>query len=131
MSLRINPEELAELVAASHVVCPDILLDAVQRSRLDIAATATVAASEMLPAARVRLERWQETGIPSSDGIPELVEALERLGDRRVAIMDYHDASANFILLFSADLGQLLAAVRFHAPYPERPSDDIIATGEW
>jgi hypothetical protein len=130
MTLQVSADELAELVVGSKVVCRKWLLDAVRRSRLGAAATSTAVASEMLPAFRVRLKRWQETGIPSSEGIPEFVGALEELGDRVVVVTDYHDGSMNFALLFSADFARLLAAIRFHDPYPEGPEDSSAATGK-
>ena len=122
MSIEISSTALRDLAAASRVICRDELLAALSHSHTGVSAESEVIASELLPAYRVRLRRWQDEGVPPSDGIPEFVDAIRRSGNEAVVVAPWHEGAANFGLLLSADMTCLLAAIRFHSSYPERPT---------
>jgi len=108
MTLLIAPEELARLASQADSPCREQLIAALETAPAEVSATKNVRAADLLPAYRIRLARFQEEGLPPSEGLPELVDALERHADREVVIAAYHAAGATFVLLLSATLDELL-----------------------
>jgi FAD/FMN-containing dehydrogenase len=108
MTLLIAPDELARLAAQADSPCRKQLIAALKSAPAEVSATKTVRAADLLPAYRVRRARFQEEGLPPSEGLPELVDALERHADREVVIAAYHAAGTTFVLLFAATLDELL-----------------------
>ena len=111
MTLRIAPDGLARLVSKADPPCRKQLEAALQAAPADVSATKTVRAADLLPTYRVRLARFQEEGLPPSEGLPELVDALERHADDEVVIAAYNAVDTTFVLLLSATLDELLGCV--------------------
>lgn len=75
----------------------------------------------MLPAYKVRLQRWQEEGDPPSRGLSAFVAALRSAGDSDVLVAEY---GTRFILLFPASMDSLLAPSR--STPPEKPRGSAV-----
>jgi hypothetical protein len=111
MTLRLAPDELARLASQVDSPCRKELIAALQTAPAEVSATKTIPAADLLPTYRVRLARFQEEGMPPSEGLPEFVDALERHADREVVIASYHAPGTTFVLLSSATLDELLGCV--------------------
>lgn len=118
MSLKLDAEHLATLIVTSRATHGAVLLQHVLRSHIGVDATAAIPACEMLPAYRVRLGRWEEEGVPPSEGLAEFVRALRDAGSDQVIVAGWHDEQVNFVLLFTAGFQKLLAIVELKTPYP-------------
>lgn len=116
MTPQIAAGELVRLASRSHSRCAQRLATALQDAPRDVSVTSAVRAADLLPTYRVRLARWREEQMPPSEGLPDLVQALEKLGDREVFIVSVRGADATFVLLLSAGLDELLACVVVDAP---------------
>jgi hypothetical protein len=111
MTLRIAPDELGRLASRADAPCRKQLVAALETAPAEVSATQTVRAADLLPTYRVRLARFREEGMPPSEGLPELVDALERHADHEVVIAAYNAPGTTFVLLLSPNLDELLACV--------------------
>ena len=107
----ITSDELVELPSRAHPRCRERLLAELKDARQVIPVASPVAATDLLPAYRVRVARWREEQAPPSTALPEFVDTLEQLGDSEVCIVAYHAAATTFVLLLSANLDELLACI--------------------
>src|SRR5437016_5187270 len=81
VTLRVRANDLLRLIDGSSVPCREELRSAFAAAPADVTATKPAIASELLPTYQVRLERWRREGLPPSVGLPEFLDALERIGE--------------------------------------------------
>jgi len=122
---------LQALVSGSNVPGRDKLLTDLKHCRQPIELSAPLPARELLTTYVVRLQHWEETGLPPSSGLREFVLVLERAADSRVAVAQLDCGATRFVLLISAARDKLLAVVVLQGPSSNRPESDDIDSGEW
>jgi hypothetical protein len=111
MTIAISRDKLGLLVDQSAVPGRDKLLAAMDSAPDPLVATSVVAADQLLSTYRVRLARWEETGIPASEGLREFVTTLATAGTADLVITSYETSSARFVLLLTEHVDQLLSCV--------------------
>lgn len=121
MTLQIAPDALVRLALASDLPGRDLLVAAVRSAPVTLTVSGTVKADHLLPIYRTRHSRWVAEGIPQSVGLPELVAALEQLGDDEVVIAPLEGPNQHFTLLLSPNMDLLHGLVAIDRPASVEP----------
>jgi hypothetical protein len=111
MTITISRDKLGILAEEAAVPGRNQLIAAIDFAPDPLTATSVVAADQLLSTYRVRLTRWEETGIPPSEGLPEFVSTLAAADTTKLVITSYETSDARFVLLFSEHIDQLLGCV--------------------
>jgi hypothetical protein len=109
--IRVPAAELVRLAALQPSPATDLLVAAAESRGEPLRATASVKASDLLETYRVRRQRWWDEGLPECVGLPEFVDALERLGGVDVVIADYPGGDRSFVVLVTADLTEMAGCI--------------------
>lgn len=113
---------LAALAAEAHVPGASSVRETIAAAPPTMAVPVSVPAVQLRHTYDVRRRRWEATGKPRSQGLPEFAEAIAIAGDNPVTIVTYAIDGQCVHVLLTAEADRLLGAMTTEEPSEVRGS---------